>query len=95
MAKQDEQIHLLGPHPDDEQEEETTTVNGTPAQHDTTVQSTVEVDEEEEEEETLEDYAGMVVTIFKPVAITMLLVVWAVRTINVHDLGGQRYGRGG
>jgi len=90
MAKQEEQIHLLGPHPEDEHEVgDTTSAGETPTQPDNANQSTMNVEEEEEGEETLEDYAGMVVTIFKPVAITMLLVVWAVRTINVHDLGGQ------
>jgi len=47
-----------------------------------------EAEEEEEEEETLEDYAGMVVSVLQPVSITMLLVVWAVRTLNVSSLGG-------
>jgi len=49
----------------------------------TTTTTTSQVGNEEEEEESLEDYAGVVVTILQPVAITMLLVVWVVRTINI------------
>jgi len=83
---QDEQIHLLStPHPDDEEATELSKVEEPTTNNNTTLN--VE-QEEEEEEETLEDYAGMVVTIFQPVAITMLFVVWAVRTINVNQLGG-------
>lgn len=46
-----------------------------------------EMEEEgDDEEETLEDYAGMVVTILQPVAITMILVVWVVRILNASNI---------
>jgi len=44
-----------------------------------------EEDQEDEEEEDLEYHAETVVTVLKPVAITMLFVVWAVRTINIGE----------
>eukprot|EP01112_Ceratiomyxa_fruticulosa_P007093 TRINITY_DN1830_c0_g1_i1.p1 TRINITY_DN1830_c0_g1~~TRINITY_DN1830_c0_g1_i1.p1 ORF type:complete len:424 (+),score=89.41 TRINITY_DN1830_c0_g1_i1:172-1443(+) len=57
----------------------------------TTTTTSSQFNEEEEEEESLEDYAGVVVTILQPVAITMLLVVWVVRTINISiDSGPSR-----
>jgi len=42
-----------------------------------------EMEEEEEDEETLEDHASVVITIMQPVAITMLIVIYVVRTIKL------------
>jgi len=50
----------------------------------TSVANTVDEEpEEEEEDEDLEYHAETVITVLKPVALTMLFVVWAVRTINL------------
>ncbi len=40
-----------------------------------------------EEEETIEYQSETVLTILKPVSITMLFVVWAVKTINLSSQG--------
>jgi len=45
---------------------------------------------EDEDEEDLEYHADTVITILKPVAITMILVIWAVRTISEFG-GGSTY----
>jgi len=45
-------------------------------------------DKEEDEEEELEYHADTVITILKPVAITMIFVIWAVRTISVFSSAG-------
>ncbi len=44
-------------------------------------------DEYEEEEESLEYQAETVITVMKPVSITMIFVVWAVKTITLGSGG--------
>ncbi len=40
---------------------------------------------------TVEEHADVVLSILKPVAITMLLVIWAVRTINLPQQASVGY----
>lgn len=43
-------------------------------------------EEEEEEELTLEEHAMIVTAILKPVAITMIIVIWLVYALHVADI---------
>jgi hypothetical protein len=47
--------------------------------------------DDEDDEEELEYHADTVITILKPVGITMIFVIWAVRTISVFGSGGVGY----
>lgn len=49
-------------------------------------------EEEEDEEDSIEYQSETVLTILKPVAITMIFVVWAVKTITLPGRGQVRCG---